>query len=105
MRRKFDKNAEFIHFQELSNEWWDPNGKFKVFIDSNLQPGVLNLAEAKLKGKSEKEIFFSTNICHPSMANNELSGPVLSSALLRYIKYNYKKTYFSYRWQTPHKFY
>ena len=30
MRRKFDKNAEFIHFQELSNEWWDPNGKFKV---------------------------------------------------------------------------
>jgi len=74
-----------------------PNGKFKVFIDSNLQPGVLNLAEAKLKGKSEKEIFFSTNICHPSMANNELSGPVLSSALLRYIKYNYKKTYFSYR--------
>ena len=30
MRRKFDKNAEFIHFQELSNEWWDSSGKFKV---------------------------------------------------------------------------
>ena len=74
-----------------------PNGKFKVFIDSNLQPGVLNLAEAKLKGRSKKEIFFSTNICHPSMANNELSGPVLASALLKYIKNNYKKTYYSYR--------
>ena len=61
-----------------------PNGKFKVFIDSNLQPGVLNLAEAKLKGKSEKEIFFSTNICHPSMANNELSGPIVSMALIKY---------------------
>jgi aminopeptidase-like protein len=74
-----------------------PNGKFKVFIDSNLQPGLLNLAEAKLKGRSKKEIFFSTNICHPSMANNELSGPVLASALLKYIKNNYKKTYYSYR--------
>ena len=74
-----------------------PNGKFKVFVDSNLQPGVLNLAEAKLKGRSKKEIFFSTNICHPSMANNELSGPVLASALLKYIKNNYKKTYYSYR--------
>ena len=30
MRKKIDKNAEFVHFQELSNEWWDPNGKFKV---------------------------------------------------------------------------
>ena len=74
-----------------------PEGKFKVFINSNLKPGELNLAEAKLKGKSKKEIFFSTNICHPSMANNELSGPTLSSALLRYIKDNYVKSYYSYR--------
>ena len=74
-----------------------PNGKFKVFINSSLLPGKLNLAEAKLKGKSKKEIFFSTNICHPSMANNELSGPILSSALLRYIKDNYNKSYYSYR--------
>ena len=30
MRRKINKNVEFDHFQELSNEWWDSNGKFKV---------------------------------------------------------------------------
>ena len=54
-----------------------PNGKFKAFINSKLAPGELNLAEARLIGKSQKEIFFSTNICHPSMANNELSGPVV----------------------------
>lgn len=30
MRRKNDNNTEFDHFQELSNEWWNPNGKFKV---------------------------------------------------------------------------
>ncbi len=30
MSRKNDKNTEFDHFRELSKEWWDPNGKFKV---------------------------------------------------------------------------
>ena len=74
-----------------------PKGRFKVFINSTFHKGKLNLAEAKIKGKVKKEIFFSTNICHPSMANNELSGPVLASALLKYIQDNYKKTYYSYR--------
>ena len=30
MRKKIDKNHEFNHFHELSDEWWDPNGKFKI---------------------------------------------------------------------------
>ena len=30
MRKKIDKNAEFDHFNQLSNEWWNPNGKFKI---------------------------------------------------------------------------
>ena len=30
MRKKNDKNIEFIHFQKLSNEWWNPHGRFKV---------------------------------------------------------------------------
>ncbi len=74
-----------------------PTGKFKVFINSTLKKGKLNLAEAKLKGKVQREIFISTNICHPSMANNELSGPVLLSALIKYVRDNYKKSYYSYR--------
>ena len=74
-----------------------PNGKFRVFINSSLKKGNLNLAEAKLNGKTKKEIFFSTNICHPSMANNELSGPVLLSALIKYIKDFHKNNYYSYR--------
>ena len=55
----------------------------------------MNYGEYLIKGKSEKEIFFSTYICHPSMANNELSGPVLASAIINYLKN--KKNYYSYR--------
>jgi len=62
-------------------------GPFRVFIDSSLkgpgEGGVVNFGEVILKGKSSQEILFSTYICHPSMANNELSGPVLSIALIR----------------------
>ncbi len=72
-------------------------GKYKVFIDSSLKKGNLELSHALIKGKSKKEILFSSYVCHPSMANNELSGPVLLNAILDYVKSNYKKTKYSYR--------
>ena len=37
----------------------------------------MTFGEIFIKGKSSKEIFFSSYICHPSLANNELSGPCL----------------------------
>jgi len=61
-------------------------GKYKVVIKSELKKGVLNYADIVIPGKSKKEIFFSTYICHPSMANNELSGPVLATYLAKYLK-------------------
>ena len=74
-----------------------PKGKYKVFIDSSFKKGDLQYGELFLRGQSKKEIFFSTYLCHPSMANNELSGPVLSTFLISYIKKNYKNPKFSYR--------
>ena len=59
--------------------------KFKVVIDSSLNKrGKLNYGEIFLKGKSKQEILISTYICHPSLANNELSGPIVSLALIKY---------------------
>ena len=73
-----------------------PDGKYKVFIDSKFKKGFLDISHALIKGKSKKEIFFSSYICHPSMANNELSGPVLLNAIMIYLK-KYKSLKYSYR--------
>lgn len=72
------------------------NKIYNVNIDSNIKKGFLNCAEIYLPGKSKKEILFSTYICHPSMANNELSGPILSIFLSSWLK-KIKKRKWSYR--------
>lgn len=61
-------------------------GRYHMVIKSRLFEGVLNYAELLLPGKSEKEVLLSTYICHPSMANNELSGPVLAVELIKWLK-------------------
>ena len=72
------------------------NQKYRVVIDSYFKNGVMNYGELLLKGKLKKEILFSTYICHPSMANNELSGPVINTALINYVN-NLKNKKYSYR--------
>ena len=61
-------------------------GTYHMVIDSRHFDGVLNYGELLLPGASEKEVLLSTYICHPSMANNEVSGPVLVTWLAKWLK-------------------
>ena len=70
--------------------------KYEVYINSKFKKGFLNCAEIYLPGRSKKEILFSTYICHPSMANNELSGPILSIFLSKWLN-SIKNRKWSYR--------
>ena len=60
-------------------------GKYHVFIDSELKDGYLTYGEFILPGEINKEVFLSTYVCHPSMANNELSGPVVAAFIGKWL--------------------
>src|SRR5215831_3296385 len=52
--------------------------EYDVFIDSSLQDGHLTYGEYFLKGETDSEVLISTHICHPSLANDNLSGIALA---------------------------
>ena len=71
-------------------------GTYRVLIDSELSNGSLTYGEMIIPGKSKKEIFLSTYVCHPSLANNELSGPSVTTFIAKWLN-ELERNNYSYR--------
>ena len=56
-------------------------GPFTVKIEAQRVPGVLNYGQLYIRGKTHHEMLVSTHICHPQLANDNLSGMVLAARL------------------------
>ena len=70
-------------------------GNYRVVIDSRKFPGELNFGEILIPGELNEEIFLTTYVCHPSMANNEVSGPTVLAHLGKWL--SNRNNRFSYR--------
>jgi aminopeptidase-like protein len=68
---------------------------YEVVIESSLTEGFLTYAECLIPGQTEEEILISSHICHPSLANDNLSGVGVAVYLARLILAS--KPHFSYR--------
>ena len=58
-------------------------GDYEVVIDSTLEPGHLTYAELEIEGEGSGEVLVSTYVCHPSLANDNLSGIAVATMLAR----------------------
>jgi len=68
------------------------DGLYRVRIDASHMAGSLDYGQLVLPGRSQREVLFSTYCCHPAMANNELSGPVLAVALAQWLSQRVDRT-------------
>jgi aminopeptidase-like protein len=57
------------------------DGEYEVVIDSTLEPGSLTYGECFLPGERDEEVLLTTHVCHPSLANDNLSGIALLTEL------------------------
>jgi aminopeptidase-like protein len=72
-----------------------PEGEYEVFIDSSLEDGHLTYGECYLRGETEAEVLTSAHICHPSLANDNLSGIAVAVFLAKHLsklslRYSYR---------------
>jgi len=71
------------------------DGEYEVCIDSSLEDGAMSYGECFLAGERAEEILISCHICHPSLANDNLSGIAVATSLAKYLstaprRYSYR---------------
>jgi len=71
--------VSYKQYQELFQE----GEEYEIRIDSKLSNGGLSIGEILIKGKSKKEYLISCYICHPSMANDSLSGVITTAFIAK----------------------
>jgi aminopeptidase-like protein len=74
-----------------------PEGNYEVCIDSTLADGSLSYGECFLPGQSEQEILISCHVCHPSLANDNLSGITVATAVAKTLAQHKSELRYSYR--------
>ncbi|MBV8362748.1 MAG: DUF4910 domain-containing protein [Deltaproteobacteria bacterium] len=62
------------------------DGLYRVVIDSDLAPGHLSYGELLIPGETDDTVLFSCHICHPSLANDNLSGIAVATMLARHVQ-------------------
>lgn len=83
----------------LEHDTWESlpkEGTYRVVVDAELFDGSLTYGQAVIQGESDQEVLFSTYLCHPSMANNELSGPLVAAFLYQQLAKG-PKPFYTYR--------
>jgi aminopeptidase-like protein len=86
------------HRQFLELEQRGRQREYTVHIDSSLKDGSLTYGELFLPGETDEEVLISTHVCHPSLANDNLSGIAVSTFLAKHLlshgrRYSYRFLY------------
>jgi len=89
----YSENWGFCLSQRQFGELTDP--AYRVVIDSSLEDGHLTYGELLVPGRCDETVLISTHICHPSLANDNLSGIAVALALARHVssiapRYSYR---------------
>lgn len=58
-------------------------GPYDVVVDTTIEPGELTYGELVLPGDSTEEVMISAHVCHPSLANDNLSGIAVAMEVAR----------------------
>lgn len=70
-----------------------PDGEYDVCIDSTLAPGSLTMGEFVLPGDGDESVLISTHVCHPSLANDNLSGIAVATRLAQRLMARTRRRY------------
>lgn len=72
----YERDWGFCATQHLRNSL--THSHYQVVIDTTFEPGTLKVGEIFIRGASEKTFVFAAHLCHPAMANDDLSGVVVA---------------------------